>query len=142
MEKISSSELILNNYTLYALVIWLSSLVLDNGEKLWIVTTASVLFIHLWLYFIGRFLPDNKIGILCEFIGIISLLIFKILPNSSIILLAVSYLIIRLLGYSRYVLNLFDYIVYKKGVPEDINDFCIPVMFVTVLLYYLSYSKL
>lgn len=139
-EEISLSELILNNYTLYAAVIWISTLVLVGGESFyWVVATTSIVFLHLWVNLIGRILPDNQIGALGEIIGILSLLIIQILPQSSIILFAVSYLIIRLLGYGRYIINAFDFVVYKEGVPEDINDLCVPVMFITVILYYLQY---
>lgn len=138
-EEISLSELILNNYTLYAAVIWISTLVVVGGESFyWLVATTSIVFLHLWVNLIGRILPDTEIGALGEFVGILLVLILRILPQSSIILFAVSYLIIRLLGYGRYMMNLFDFVVYKKGDAEDINDLCIPVMFVTVILYYLK----
>jgi hypothetical protein len=137
--SISLSELILNNYTLYFAVIWISTLVVVGGESFfWLVTTTSIIFLHLWVNLIGRILPDNKFGALGEIIGILWLLNFRILPPSSIILFAVSYLIIRLLGYGRYIINAFDFIVYKTGAPEDTNDLCVPVMFVTVVLYYLK----
>lgn len=138
-EEISISELILNNYTLYFAVIWISTLVLVGGESYyWVVATASMVFLHLWVNLIGRILPDTQLGVFGEIIGIFWILLLKILPQSSIILFAVSYLIIRLFGYGRYIINAFDFVVYKIGVPEDINDLCVPVMFVTVLLYYLK----
>ena len=137
--SVSVSELILNNYTLYFAVIWISTLVVVGGESFyWVIATCSLVFLHLWVNLIGRILPDNQIGALGEFCGILCLLIFQILPQSSIILFAVSYLIIRILGYGRYIINLFDFIVYNKGKAQDINDLCVPVMFVTVLLYYLQ----
>jgi len=137
--SVSLSELILNNYTLYAAVIWISTLVVVGGESFfWVITTFSLVFLHLWVNLIGRILPDTQIGALGEISGILCLLILRILPQSSIILFAVSYLIIRILGYGRYIINAFDFVVYKIGSPEDINDCCIPVMFVTVILYYLK----
>jgi len=138
-EEISLCELILNNYTLYLAIFWISTLVVVGGESYyWVVATASIVFLHLWVNLIGRILPSNQIGTLGEFGGILCLLMLRILPPSSIILFAVSYLIIRLLGYGNYIINLFDFILYKKGGVEDINDYCIPVMFVTVILYYLK----
>ena len=138
-EEITHTELILNNYTLYAAVIWISSLVVVGGEGFfWVITSTSLIFLHLWTNLIGRILPDTQFGLLGEFIGILWFLLLKILPPSSIILFAASYLIIRILGYGRYIVNLFDFVVYNKGAPEDINDLCIPIMFVTVILYYLK----
>jgi hypothetical protein len=137
--SVSISELILNNYTLYFAVIWISTLVVVGVNRcFWLVTTCSLVFLHLWVNLIGRILPDNQIGALGEICGILCLLVLQILPQSSIILFAVSYLIIRLLGYGRYIVNLFDFVVYKKRDPQDINDLCVPVMFVTVVLYYLK----
>ena len=138
-EENSHSELILNNYALYFVVILISALVVVGGEGcFWLVTTTSLIFLHLWVNLICRILPNSQIGVLGEIIGILWLLLLKILPQSSIILFAASYLIIRLLGYGHYIMNAFDFVVYNKGAVQDINDCCIPVMFVTVSLYYLK----
>jgi hypothetical protein len=130
-EEISHSELILNNYALYAAIIWISTLVLvGNDSTNWIIVTAGIIFLHAWVYLLEHNLTQISV--------IMWLTLFVILPKSSILLFSLVYLIINISGYGRYIMNAVDFIFYKKDTVQDINDLCIPVMFVTVILYYLK----
>ena len=141
-EEISLSELILNNYALYFVVIVLSALVLVDGEINWIITSVTIVFLHIWIYgfdyALTSILPKiNFEQVPIEIVGILPL--FYFLPKACVILFTLSYLIIRVLGFGKYISDAINFIIFKDGAPNDLNNFCIPVMFATIMLNGIKY---
>lgn len=97
-------------------------MVLDNGETGIIATSLALVLLHVVatfsLLFTGLFLLIPHVPVMCVlcFIG--------------------SYLLGCLLGYDGFIKRAINGIIEGHDELEDLNNMCIPVMFVTVFLYY------
>ena len=55
-EKPTVGEMVLNHYTLSAVIIWIGCLLIVTPDRHWLVTTFGILFMHFWVYFVHRLL--------------------------------------------------------------------------------------
>lgn len=118
-----SARQILNKWTLYIVVIWLSCMVLVNGEANIIVTSLVLIVLHIVATFS---LPCTAL-----------LLLIPYVPVSCVLCFMGSYLLGCLLGYDGFIRRAINDVIEGRNELEDLNNMCIPVMFVTIVLYYL-----
>ena len=117
-----SGRQILNKWVLYAVFMWLSCMVLDNGETGIIVTSLVLVLLHVVATF-----------------GLLFTCLFLLIPYVSVMCVLCfigTHLLGCLLGYDGFIKRAINDIIEGHDELEDLNNMCIPVMFVTVFLYY------
>jgi len=113
---------ILNKWALYAVFMWLSCMVLVNGETGIIVTSLVLVLLHIVATF----------GLLFS----IPFLLIPYVPVMCVLCFIGSHLLGCLVGYDGFIKRAINDVVEGHEELEDLNNMCIPIMFVTVFLYY------